>query len=164
MRIIDRKFLANKSRYFFQCALAMVCMLVVLSVLDMVTDAVIVASLGASSFIVFSFPHDPVSRPRLLVGGYLIGCGMGTLCYWLMQWAPLSDLPVNCTAVYGALSIALTMLLMAMTNTEHPPSAGVALGLVVQQWSWLVVLTAVLGIIFLVVVRAVLRPILIRLA
>ncbi len=163
MRIIDPKFRKQAPRYVLQCTLAMACMLTVLSVLDMVTDAVIVASLGASSFIVFSLPHDPVSRTRLLVGGYIVGCAMGTLCYWLMQWAPLANLPLNAGAVYGALAVGLTMFGMVVTNTEHPPSAGVALGLVVQQWSWLVVLTALLGIVFLVILRALLRPVLIRL-
>lgn len=163
MKIIDRKFRLQKSRYFFQCALAMGCMLAVLGALDVVTDAVVVASLGASSFIVFSIPHGNMSRTRYLVGGYVVGCAIGTACFWLMQWAPLPVLPVDSAVFYGSLSVGLTMLVMVVTNTEHPPAAGVALGLVVQQWSWWTVAATMIGIIALVMLRALLRPILIRL-
>ncbi|MFP3937453.1 MAG: HPP family protein [Phycisphaerae bacterium] len=163
MPLIDRKFRVQKSRYLLQCALAMACMLAVLGALDIVTDAVVVASLGASSFIVFSIPHGNMSRTRYLVGGCVVGCTIGTGCFWLMQWAPVSFLPISSPALYGSLAVALTMLIMVITNTEHPPAAGVALGLVVQQWSWWTVAATMVGIIALVVLRALLRPILIRL-
>jgi CBS-domain-containing membrane protein len=163
MRIFDRRFREHKSRYVFQCALATTCVLGVLAVLDVVTDAVVVASLGASSFIVFSIPDGNVSRTRFLVGGYVVGCAVGTACYWLTQWVPLQNLPVETPVVYGALAVGLTMFLMVITNTEHPPAAGAALGLVVQQWSPLIVLVTMAGIVALVILRALLRPVLIRL-
>ncbi|MGC9455845.1 MAG: HPP family protein [Phycisphaerae bacterium] len=163
MPIIDRKFRLQKSRYLLQCVLAMACMLAVLGALDIVTDAVVVASLGASSFIVFSIPHGNASRPRFLVGGYVVGCAVGTGCFWLMHWSALSFLPLSPAVFYGALAVGLTMLVMVVTNTEHPPAAGVALGLVVQQWSWWTVAATMVGIVALVLLRTLLRPFLIRL-
>lgn len=163
MKIFDSRFSRNKSRYVFQCALATCCVLVVLAVLDVVADTVVIASLGASSFLVFAVPDGNVSRIRFLLGGYIVGCAVGTGCYWLAQWAPLVKLPVESATVYGALAVGLTMFLMVITNAEHPPAAGVALGLVVQQWSWGTVLVAIAGVFALVTLRTLLRPVLIRL-
>lgn len=163
MRIFDSRFSRNRSRYVFQCALATCCVLVVLGLLDVVSDTVVIASLGASSFLVFAVPDGNVSRARYLLGGYVLGCAAGTGCYWLAQWVPLVNLPIESVTVYGALAVGLTMFLMVITNTEHPPAAGVALGLVVQQWCWGTVLVAIAGVLSLLALRALLRPVLIRL-
>lgn len=163
MRIFDRKFRQQKWRYVFQCVLATACVLGVLAVLNVATKAVVVASLGASSFIVFSIPDGNVSRARFLVGGYVVGCVIGSACFWMTQALPLRNLPIQTPVVYGAVAVGVTMFLMVLTNTEHPPAAGVALGLVVQEWSPMTVLVTLAGILALVGLRTVLRPVLIRL-
>ena len=66
------------------------------------------------------------------------------------------------TAV-AALTVGLSIVLMVLTNTEHPPAAGAALGLVVYEWSWSSVGVIVVCAIALSVLRAVLRPRLVNL-
>ena len=46
---------------------------------------------------------------------------------------------------------------MAMTNTEHAPAAGIALGLVISRWDYLTILVIVLAIIWLFSIKFILR-------
>jgi len=63
MKVFDEKFRDNKARYFFQCVLATVSVFVVLLILDAMTDAAVIAALGASSFVIFTMPEAQVSKP-----------------------------------------------------------------------------------------------------
>jgi hypothetical protein len=47
---------------------------------------------------------------------------------------------------------------MAITNTEHPPAAGTALGVVIAGFSVRVVLGVIIGVMILVSIHRVLRP------
>lgn len=58
----------------------------------------------------------------------------------------------------AVVSAGLSMLLMAMTDTEHPPAAGTALGLVVVGWTPSAVLFALLRSVTLSAIHLVLRP------
>ena len=55
------------------------------------------------------------------------------------------------------------MLAMAITNTQHPPAAGTALGLVIQSWSWSAVLFIMSSAVILSLIRLILRGRLINL-
>ena len=68
MQIFDKKFTQNKARYFVQCILATISVLLVLMALDSVSNTAITASLGASCFIAFTMPHIQASKPRFLIG------------------------------------------------------------------------------------------------
>jgi hypothetical protein len=46
---------------------------------------------------------------------------------------------------------------MAITNTEHPPAAGTALGIAAHEWSWQVVIFVFLSVVILSVVWWLLR-------
>ncbi len=63
----------NIRRYALQCSLATVVVLILLVALDAVTQTVLIAALGASTFIAFAVPRSLVSSPRCMIGGYLIG-------------------------------------------------------------------------------------------
>ncbi len=63
----------------------------------------------------------------------------------------------------AALSVGLSILLMVMTDTEHPPAAGTALGLIIPGWSWSAVVFIICGALILSMMRLVLRPKLINL-
>ena len=73
MKVFDDKFKTNKSQYILQSMLATSTIIVVLIILDIITDAIIIASFGASSFIAFLMPHLRVSKGRFMIGGYLVG-------------------------------------------------------------------------------------------
>ena len=71
---IDRHFRRGDiKRYAMQCGLAGVVVLVLLFVLDAVTQTVLIAALGASTFIAFAVPRSLHSAPRNLIGGYVVG-------------------------------------------------------------------------------------------
>ncbi len=84
-----------------------------------------IASLGASAFIAFSFPHAKSSRPKFLVGGYLVGAVCGYIGSALITLVPESfPLPGYIPAC--AMAVFLSMLIMTVLNFEHPPSAALA--------------------------------------
>ena len=157
MRILDRRFRKHAGRYVFQCALATGAVLVILMVLDVITQAVIIASLGASSFIAFTMPHANVSRPRYLVGGYVCGMAAGIAMNAVGEWTVHGDV------VFGAAAVGLAIFLMVITDTEHPPAAGLALGVVLAQWDTLALVVPIVGIVALSLARLAMKPILINL-
>ncbi len=162
IRLIDVKFRAHKAKYALQCLLAAGAMAVILLVLDFFSNAAIIAALGASSFIAFATPKANVSRPRYLLGGYLMGIVAGSLCWWLWQapWVGrVAMIPEHPNIVPGAVAIGLAIFLMAVTNTEHPPAASVALGLVLGEWQVRTVLVIAAGIVALTLVKTLLKPI-----
>ena len=167
MQVIDAKFKGNKARYVLQCMLATFCVFVVLLVLDAVTNAAVIAALGASSFIAFTMPDAQISRPRFLIGGYIVGVTVGCFCHYLSLVSFLSHLVIikDCSCVvFGAFAVGLAIFLMVITGTEHPPAASVALGFVLNECDYLLVAMVVLaGIISLSIIKTLLRPALINL-
>ena len=164
--IFDQRFSGNKRRYLLQCILATVSAMVVLMVLNTMANKVVIASLGASCFIAFCVPHKRASSPRFLVGGYIVGIAAGTLCYWLAKtpWPnSLSILQSHSDVIFGGLAIGLAMFGMVITNTEHPPAASLALGLVLGEWQVLTVAVALVEIVLLCILKKLLKPILINL-
>ncbi len=150
----------NKKRHFLQTALAFGAILMILIVLDAVADAAVIASFGASSFIVLAMPHQEVSSSRRVVGESLIGTGVALFADLIQRFAVevVERLQVvNSVIFFGAFSVGISMLLMVMTNTEHPPAAGLALGLVLDGFDATVALVTLLGLILLTIVKKLLK-------
>lgn len=59
----------------------------------------------------------------------------------------------NQTLFVYALAVGLSIFLMAITNTEHPPAAGTALGVVAHAWSYQIVVFILLCAVSLAIVR-----------
>jgi CBS domain-containing membrane protein len=78
---------------------------------------VLVASIGASAVLLFAVPHSPLTQPWPLVGGTLISAFIGVVCarfipdHWLA----------------GAVAVALSILVMHVTYSLHPPGGAIAL-------------------------------------
>ncbi len=164
--IFDQRFSGNKLRYFLQCLLATVSAVLVLLVLDTMANKVVMASLGASCFIAFCVPHKKASSSRFMVGGYIVGIAAGTLCYFLAEtpWPDsLGVLHSHSDEIFGGLAIGLAMFAMVVTNTEHPPAASLALGLVLGEWQVLTLVVTLVEIVMLCVIKRLFKPILIDL-
>ena len=58
--------------------------------------------------------------------------------------------------IAAAVSIGLSILLMPIFNSEHPPAAGTALGMASIGWKWDMVLFVVVFAVILSIVRSVL--------
>lgn len=148
-------------RYVLQCALAGIVVLILLLVLDAVTQTVLIASLGASAFIAFALPRSLHSGPRHLVGGYLLGILAGTTMATLNLWITVPGVWDHAVmVVFGALAISLAMFAMVVTRTEHPPAAALALGLVLNEWDMATVLVVLAGVTVLSVVKRLVLPLL----
>ena len=163
MLLIDKKFKTHKLNYVFQSILLSIAIFCILMILDIKTDAAVIAALGASGFIAFTMPHDDSSTPRKLIGGYIMGIlSAGLFC--LICKIPLIQQVLffqNFSFVFfGSLSVGLAMFLMGITNTEHPPAASLALGLVFNCFNSHTVVIVLIGIISLCVIKMCLKPIL----
>jgi CBS-domain-containing membrane protein len=146
---IDREFKQLWHHYVIQSIFAALCVFVVLWVLSG-EQLVITTSIGASSFIVFAMPKAVTAQPRGIIGGYLIGLAVGALSWLVPHEAFLSTIVVY-SAVVGA-----SMFLMVVTDTEHPPACGIALGVAISGWSGTVTLTIVVSASILAIAHVVL--------
>lgn len=168
MNIIDKKIKGNVSHYIFQCLLATSILLIALIFLNVLTETAIIASLGATSFIVFAMPRSYSSSPKRLIGGYTIGISIGVLCYYIGSLLNPSSLLIPFTTrevpiFFAAIAVGLSIFLMTITNTEHAPAAGIALGLVINQWNVNSVLFIIIVMLIMAITHHILQPYLINL-
>ncbi len=131
IKIIDSKLKGHLLQYIIQCLLATVSLGVVLFYMDIFLNTAIVASIGATSFIIFTMPHRNNSKAYYILGGYAVSTIIGVLFNILL----LTDMKIPPNAI-GAAAVGLTMLVMVITNTEHPPAAGLALGIAISGYTY----------------------------
>ncbi len=152
--------------YLFQSGMATVSLIVILLVEDVVLRAAIVVAVASSAFTIFIVPNSIASSPRRVIGGHGVAVVAGAIFSSVLfipivaSAAETSRLPVDLMA---ALSVGVGMLAMAVTNTEHPPAAGTALGLVIVDWSWSAVLFIMSSAVILSLIHMILRRRLINL-
>lgn len=164
MRILDREFRHHVLRYLLQCGLATVAILIILLCRHMLLDreilgTAILGALGASAFIVFTMPETRSARPRFLIGGYVVGIAVGCFCYALLHSSLFVD-SGEARIVLGGLSVGLAIFLMVITDTEHPPAAGVALGLVLNPWDPSALIPVLGGVMIMSILRYLLKSLL----
>lgn len=160
MRIFDESFITAPKKYIIQSLLAVIAVAIILYFVEFITHAAIVAALGASTFIVFAMPHSVTAQPRRLVGGHIIGLICGLICYFVFIAGPLREIITNLEFIRWlvyALSVGLSIFLMAITNTEHPPAASTAIGIAAHTWSYQTIIFILLYAISLALVRRILR-------
>lgn len=141
---VDKKFPANKNKYYFQCLVATVVCLPILMTLSLVSNEVVIVSIASTSFLVFSSPHTERSKARYVLGGYLVGFVVGLFFYLLTlladKFLPLP--PSYLDELFGALAIGVSIFIMLVMDLEHPPASAVALALVINQWNiWTILVT-----------------------
>lgn len=148
-RILDPKFRLNYLRYISQCIAATIFIFIVLVILDVLTQTVLIASLGATSFISFTMPHTESSKPRYLIGGYAFGILVGvavSLSIGGLQVEHDAQMQRLIVVSGAAIATGLAMFLMVITDTEHPPAAAVALGFVLNSWDLRSIVVVLLGV------------------
>lgn len=129
MKLLDVKFKANFASYLLQSTLAGVTIFMVLLFLNIARHAVIIAAIGSTAFIVFAMPNSPTARFRNVVGGHAVGVFSGFL------GSLIPTLTFQQMAFSYSFAVALSVLLMVVTDTEHPPAAGTALGIAIIGFS-----------------------------
>jgi CBS-domain-containing membrane protein len=168
MNLIDEKVRKNILKYVFQCLLATSILLISLLFLNVLTETALIASLGATAFIVFAMPKTYASSPRRLIGGYSIGISIGIICHYLgslaYSFSIIHLVSTNSSPIFFAsIAVGLSIFLMTITNTEHAPAAGIALGLVINQWDVKSILFIVVVMLLLSAINHLLQPYVINL-
>lgn len=78
----------------------------------------LIGSFGASSVLVFGSIQSPLAQPRNLIGGHLVSALIGVTVYQLIP---------DVTWLTASLAVALSIVLMQVTKTLHPPGGATAL-------------------------------------
>lgn len=163
---LDHRFFDNKTQYLIQCGLAITSVTVTLIFLNIITNTVVIAAIGSTSFIVYTVPHRNSSKAKYIIGAYLLGIIIGTFCHGAVHLVSQLHIPLAQQyfgSLMGAVAIGLTMLGMVILNVEHAPAAGLALGLVLDEWSVTTVVVTFTAIILIVWFRDLLKRYLIDL-
>lgn len=118
--------------HVMQSAMAAIYILAVFLVMNYLHNEMAVASLGASAFIAFAFPRANSSRPRLMIGGYVVGVISGLLCYQLnTAFTGFSFMPGYIPVC--ALAVFVSMFTMTVTDCEHPAAAALAVAITISS-------------------------------
>ncbi|PIB35973.1 HPP family protein [Reichenbachiella sp. 5M10] len=78
----------------------------------------LIGSFGASSVLVYGAIQSPLAQPRNLVGGHLVSAVIGVTIHTILPHHLLIAAP---------LAVSLSIVLMQITKTLHPPGGATAL-------------------------------------
>jgi CBS-domain-containing membrane protein len=148
---IDREFRQHWKSYLIQSLLATFSVFIVLYFLSL-QNAVIIASIGASAFIVFAMPDNITAQPRNLIGGQLVGLFSGFLFSLLPETTLMFTLGIY------SLAVGATIFTMVVIDMEHPPAAGTALGVAITGISLDVFIAVSISIILLSLIHKFFKP------
>ncbi len=157
IKVIDQRFKANKAHYFLQCLMGTAAVMIILLTIDTMFKEVMIASFGATAFSIFALPHIRTSRPRSVMGGYTIGIILGVVLNLMAGYLYTKQGFFVAYSIMGAVAVGLSLLMMTMTNTEHPPAAGLALGLVLQGFQVDSLLIIYVSVLILLIIKRILR-------
>ena len=77
----------------------------------------VLASMGASAYLLFVVPHSPMAQPWPMFGGHLLASAIGVLCAQSIAQPALAV----------AIAIGLSIFCMYWLRCLHPPSAATAM-------------------------------------
>ncbi|HCZ06320.1 MAG: hypothetical protein PWP37_747 [Thermotogota bacterium] len=162
--LIDRRFRPNLAKYVFQCLLATGVILFALIAFDILKTTAIIATVGSSAFIVFTMPGAKTARTRNILGGYAVGMGTGISLDLLARYLIAYGWDLRPTEiVFASVAVGLAIFLMVVFDVEHPPSAGAAMGFVINEWDARTVIFILLTLLIFVLTKRFLRNYLIDL-
>lgn len=111
----------------------------------------LIASFAATAVLCYGAPHGPLSQPRNVFFGHVVGAFVGRVVRVLISDMACKDLQGQCAGLGSALSVSLAITAMQLTGTLHPPGGATALVAVVgdqsiQALGWLyIAVPAALG-------------------
>ncbi|MBN2182005.1 MAG: HPP family protein [Sedimentisphaerales bacterium] len=143
---IRQKFKKLWKYYIFQSALAALALFIIVLVLGK-EKVVVISAMGATAFIVFALPKAASAQTRNVIGGHLVGLTIGSLFYYI-------TMPYY---VEYPLVVGIAVFIMVAFDFEHPPAAGTALAVVMNEVSWEVFATIMISAVVLSQTRYYLR-------
>ena len=134
-------------------------MAIILLFVDSLSSAAIAAGLGSSVVGIFINPNGATARLRAMVGGHTMALLFGSVFSFILFAGSIETFTAEHSqfhALIMALSVGLLLLVMAITDTKHPP-AGIVIGMASREWTP-EVFGAILGALgLLAVVKVVVR-------
>lgn len=88
------------------------------TVLTNIENGLLIGSFGASSVLIYGIIQSPMAQPRNLLGGHLVSALVGVTIYKLMP---------DTVWLASTLAVAMSIVLMQITKTMHPPGGATAL-------------------------------------
>jgi len=116
-------------------------------------NPVVIASIGATAFIVFALPNNIAAEPKRIIGGHFLGFFIGS-CFAVFPFMHI----VLFKAIWFALSIGFTILLMVVLDFEHPPAAGTALGMTLVGYSNSAAIAIIISVLLLTIIAYLSKP------
>lgn len=165
-KVLDQYIHSRWGHCLFQCGLATLSLLGILFVQNAIFRAAIVVGIASSAFTVFLVPDSVAATPRKVIGGHLVAAITGTVFAYLLFIPALASTAQDSSYllnIFAALSVGFAALGMVGTNTEHPPAAGTAIGLVIHSFEWSTILFILISATILSATRIILRPKLVNL-
>ncbi|KAF9078411.1 HPP family-domain-containing protein [Rhodocollybia butyracea] len=87
----------------------------------------IIPSYGASAVLIYGAIEAPLAQPQALVAGHFLGALIGIIVTKLFLLLPSESQFDNVSWLAVSLSCAITIVVMQMTKTVHPPAGATAI-------------------------------------
>jgi len=78
----------------------------------------LIGSFGATAVLLYAAPHSEFAQPRNVIGGHVLSAFVGVSAYKLLD---------THLGVAAALAVAVSIAVMLLTQTLHPPAGATAL-------------------------------------
>jgi CBS-domain-containing membrane protein len=146
--------------------MATLAMMAILLLEDGVLRAAIVVAMASTVFTIFVVPNSVAVTPWKVIGSHVMGVAAGSLVAVIIGLPSIAPIVEDSRLLFdslAALTVGLSIALMVVTDAEHPPAAGSALGLVVHGWALSSVGVILIGAVTLSLIRMALRPRLVNL-
>ena len=164
VELYDVGFFRLAKKFLLQSLLAAGAMLAVLTLVDSIADAALAAGLASSVFIVAMTPGARRADLRHLIGGHLLGLAVGVLVALILFHSLLPPLVLGPDGVsnwwvniIAALAVGVVILMMAITDTDHPPAAATTLGFALRDLDWTLVLLFAAAVLALAALKLLMR-------
>jgi len=128
--------------YVFQSLFATCATFIVFLFLGL-QHVVIIASIGATAFIIFAMPKSITAKPRNVIGGHSVGLLCGYLCSLIPHHLFLPSI------IIYSFAVGFSIFIMVITDSEHPPASGTALGVAIRGFSLEVTIAVITSVIIL---------------
>ena len=144
--------------YLYQAGLASLALLAILLIEQGVSNGIIVVTIASSTATVLLVPHSIASTQQRVIGGHVVSVIVGLAVWEILQLITGDATTASNTQIdiFGAAAVGLSVLMMATTNTEHPPAAGTAFGIIVVGFSFTFIAFILSAAVILSLVRAML--------
>jgi CBS-domain-containing membrane protein len=86
----------------------------------------LMAPFGATSVLIFGVPDSPLAQPRNVIGGNFLAALVSLTILNIFGASPLAI----------GMAVSITIGIMQLTGTVHPPSGAVALVVMMTQPDW----------------------------